>query len=88
MGLFLEEAQPDPMHTIYLENAAALTVYMRLHNTQWRSGMNGLVGLDYGPLAFFLELEQVPRERWPEVVDGVQLLEAEVLRQVREKADA
>lgn len=89
MGLYLEQAalEPDPLHTIYAENVPALNVYLRLHQTQWRIGPSGLIGLDYGPLAFFLELESVPRDRWPEVVDGVQIIESEVLRQVREKAD-
>ena len=85
MGLFLEQPEPDPVLVVFDENIATLAVYLRLHLTQWRTGPGGLVGLDYGPLSFFLELEQVPKATWPEVVNGVQLMELEVPRLVRQK---
>jgi Phage related hypothetical protein (DUF1799) len=76
------------VHGIWPENVSAFNVYGRLHGTQWRTGsMGGVVGLDYSPLSFFLELEQVPREAWPEVVSGVQAMEAEVVRLLRKKAE-
>ena len=48
--------------------------------TQWAAGMGGAIGLRYEVLGFTLELEQVPRADWPEVTDGVQIMEAETLR--------
>lgn len=48
--------------------------------TQWAAGMGGAVGLRYEVLGFMLDLEQVPREDWPEVTTGVQVMEAETLR--------
>lgn len=45
--------------------------------------MAGAIGLRYETLAFWLDLEQVPRSDWPAVVDGVQAMEAETLRLMR-----
>lgn len=53
--------------------------------TQWNVGMAGIVGLRMEAMSFALELEQVPRADWPDVVDGVQVMELETLRLWREK---
>jgi len=75
-----------PVFGIWPENAPTLAVYTRLH-TQWRvGGMGSLIGLDYATLPFFLELDAVPRPDWPEVVTGVQLMEAEALRLLRKQS--
>lgn len=87
LGLKIANREPTLPFGIWPENVAVLNVYGRLHGTQWRTSATGaVIGLDYSPLAFFLELERVPRERWPSVVDGVQVMESEVMRLVRKKA--
>lgn len=47
--------------------------------------MSGPVGLRYEALPLALEVEGVARADWPEVLSGVQVLEAETLRLLREK---
>jgi hypothetical protein len=48
-------------------------------------GMNGVVGLRYEALELALGLEQIPSEDWPDVIDGVQIMEYETLRIRREQ---
>lgn len=43
--------------------------------TQWRAGFSGAYGLDYCALPSVLELSGVPREQWPEIFEGVRVME-------------
>lgn len=77
--------QPPPQHLdIYPDNLDAFNVFFKLR-TQWQIGMNGPVGLRYEALPLALELEGIPRARWPQVTEGVQVMESETLRLMREK---
>lgn len=69
---------------IWPENWQAFRVFYRLR-TQWASGMGGAIGLRYETLPFALRLEQVARADWPEVTDGLQIMEHETLRLLAEK---
>jgi hypothetical protein len=69
---------------VWPENWEPLCVFLRLQ-TQWRVGMSGPIGLVYESLPFWLETENVARERWPEVADAVQVMEREALRIFRAK---
>ncbi|CAG9184289.1 DUF1799 domain-containing protein [Cupriavidus respiraculi] len=51
-------------------------------STQWRMGMNGPVGLDYGVLEFVLKLRRVPRSQWPRVFDDVRLMEHAAMQEI------
>lgn len=53
--------------------------------TQWNTGMNGPVGLRYESIPVALRQEQIPRDQWSDVIDGVQVMEQETLRIWREK---
>lgn len=53
--------------------------------TQWATGMAGAIGLRLESMPFALQLERVATEDWPEVTDGVQIMEHETLRLWREK---
>lgn len=48
-------------------------------------GVGGAIGLRMEPMPFAMQLEQVPKEDWTEVADGVQIMEHETLRLWREK---
>jgi len=78
-GLKLDEPQPDAHQDIWPDNVAAFDVFYRLR-TQWNVGFSGAIGLRYEALQLALELEGVPRSDWPEVTNGVQLMEQETLR--------
>lgn len=51
--------------------------------TQWRVGMSGATGLDYGALPTVLRLTGVPRADWPQVFDDLRLMEDAALAQMR-----
>jgi hypothetical protein len=52
---------------------------MRAMGTQWRVGMGGATGLDYGVLPHVLRLVGVPKREWPRVFDDLRVMEAAVL---------
>jgi hypothetical protein len=52
--------------------------------TQWRVGMQGAIGLDYGVIPVVLELTQTPAAAWPEVFEGLRVMEEAALRRMRE----
>lgn len=52
-------------------------------STQWRVGMAGATGLDYGALPHVMRLSGVPRKNWPDVFDGVRIMEDAALETMR-----
>lgn len=51
--------------------------------TQWRTGVNGPTGLDYGPLMRLLDLEKLSAEDWRDTFDCVRACEGAALDQIR-----
>lgn len=87
-GLKLQAPAAPAVLGIWPENWATFKVYYRMQ-TQWRvGGMGSVVGLDYATLAFFLTLEGVERQDWPEVTSGVQIMEYEAMRLMRAGVEA
>lgn len=44
-------------------------------STQWRSAGYGATGLDYGPLPGVMRMCGVGRKEWPDVFEGIRILE-------------
>ena len=63
---------------------STLNVFIRMMR-QWAVGMAGPIGLRLEALPTALRLEGVPRADWPEVADGVAVMEVETLRLWRER---
>lgn len=55
------------------ENWPAVEMFLRCQ-TQWRSSMAGLLGLDYGAVAWLLRLYEVEDQR--AVLEDLQVMEA------------
>jgi hypothetical protein len=56
MGLVLPESPAASEHCeVFEENWASLEMFLKVQ-TQWRVGMNGLIGLDYSAVAWVLRL--------------------------------
>jgi hypothetical protein len=53
--------------------------------TQWRVGAGGATGLDYGVLPVVLRLSGVPRAEWPDVFDGLRIMEEAALDHIHKK---
>lgn len=68
---------------VWPDNWQALDVFMAM-GTQWRTGMGGATGLDYGVLPDVMSLRGVRKAERPEVFDWVRLMEGEALSQMRE----
>ena len=65
------------------ENWPAVEIFLRVQ-TQWRVGMNGPVGLDYGAVEWVLRLYEAQEPR--AVLEDLQIMEAAVLAAVSKRA--
>lgn len=79
----MEEASGPPCE-VWPDNLAAVNVFIAML-TQWRVGMSGATGLDYGAIPAVLRLTQTPRAAWPEVFEGLRVMEGAALKHLREK---
>lgn len=50
--------------------------------TQWRSGMGGREGLDYGPLLFLMNRLDLTQEKFDQMFDDIQVMEAAALQEM------
>lgn len=82
--LTVEEASGAPVE-IWPENVLAINVFCAM-STQWRIGMGGPTGLDYGVLESVMRLSGVPASERSEVFDSIRILETAALETMREKS--
>jgi hypothetical protein len=68
---------------VWPDNWQALDVFMSM-GTQWRVGVSGATGLDYGVLRDVMALRRVPKAEQAELFDWLRLMEGEALGQMRE----
>jgi hypothetical protein len=82
-GLEVPEVEQRPKtFGILLENCEALAWFLRLQ-TQWRVGMNGPVGLDYGVFIQCAKDEGVKRRDRVWLLEDLRLIELEYLGAAR-----
>lgn len=72
------------MAYLWPDNLDAINTFVCLL-TQWRTGMNGAVGLDYSVIPTVLNLNSIPTEKWPELFADLRVLEDEALSIIRKK---
>ena len=70
---------------IWPDNWLPVEVFISM-GTQWRTGMAGPTGLDYGVLPDVMPLRGVPKAERAEVFDWIRMMEGEALDQMREKS--
>jgi hypothetical protein len=74
-GLTLEEAMSGAGDIeLWPDNERTVMAFEAMR-TQWRVGMNGPIGLDYSALPPVLRMTDVPRREWPQVFEGIRLME-------------
>ena len=78
-GISREEAEEWNTEKVWRANRVSVLVFVRIL-TQWRMGPAGAVGLDYNVLPFVLEVMDVPRRAWRQVLEDVGVMEAAALR--------
>jgi hypothetical protein len=81
-GIALPE-QPVEAFEVWEENWPAIEMFLRV-KTQWRTSMGGVIGLDYGPLAWLLRLYAVKDPR--ALLEDLQIMEAAVLSIINERS--
>lgn len=82
-GLAVPEAEHQPeTFGILPENCQALAWFIKLE-TQWRVGMNGPVGLDYGAFIDCARDEGVKRRDRVWILEDLRLIEREYLAAVQ-----
>lgn len=53
--------------------------------TQWRTGMGGVSGLDYGVLREVMAFERVPKADRQDVYDCIRVMETAALSEIHKK---
>ncbi len=71
-GLALPE-QPSADFEVWEENWPVVEMFLRVQ-TQWRTTMNGVLGLDYGALAWLFMMYEVEDQR--ALLEDLQVMEA------------
>ena len=79
----LPEDDRDDSFEVLPENWDAVQMFMRCQ-TQWRVGMAGPIGLDYGAVNWLLRLYEVEDQR--SVLEDLQTMEAAVLMTISKRA--
>lgn len=82
LGIVMPEQPPEDFE-VFEENWPAVEMFLRLQ-TQWRTTMNGLLGLDYGAVAWLLRLYEVEDQR--ALLEDLQVMEAAVLISIQKRS--
>lgn len=82
-GLTVDEASGPPVE-VWPDNLHTVNSFISL-STQWRVGMNGPTGLDYGAVPVVMRMAGIPRADWPEVFDGLRVMEDAALEAIRKQ---
>jgi hypothetical protein len=79
--LTLEEVSGPPVE-VWPDNWTAVQTFIAM-STQWRVGMAGATGLDYGVLPAVLRLTGVPVKERSQAFEGIRVMEDAVLDMMR-----
>ena len=88
VALPAQEPEEPELFEVWEENWPAVELFLRVQTqwrvTQWRVGMNGPVGLDYGAVQWVISLYAVQDPR--AALEDLQIMEAAVLAAVSKRA--
>ena len=82
-GLALPELETDDNCEIWEENWSVVEMFLRVE-TQWRTTMNGVLGLDYGAVAWILRLYEVENQR--SMLEDLQVMEAAAMAALNDRS--
>jgi hypothetical protein len=80
--LTVEEASGPPVE-VWPDNIPTISVFIAM-STQWRVGMAGATGLDYGALPAVMRLTGISAADRAEVFEGVRTMEDAALTKMHE----
>jgi len=75
-GLALPQPDGPEDFEVWQENWPAVEMFLRCQ-TQWRTSMSGIVGMDYGALAWLFRLYEVEDPR--SLLEDLQVMEGAVM---------
>jgi hypothetical protein len=82
-GLALPELESTGDFEVWEENWPVLEMFLRCQ-TQWRTTMSGVLGLDYGAVAWVLRLYEVEDQR--SMLEDLQVMEAAAMAALNERS--
>lgn len=80
----MPELEPTGDCEVLEENWAVLEMFLRCQ-TQWRTTMGGVLGLDYGAVAWILRLYEVEDQR--SMLEDLQVMEAAAMVVMNKRGD-
>ena len=83
LGLVLPEQPRNDDFEVWEENWPVLEMFLRCQ-TQWRTTMSGLLGLDYGAVAWVLKLYEVEDHR--SMLEDLQVMEAAAMATINSRS--
>lgn len=75
---------PEPHVDLWPENESALQLFTR-NCTQWRVGMGGPIGLDYGVIFHELDRAGIAGDDFDEMMASIRIIESTALEAINEK---
>lgn len=82
-GLALPEQARTDDFEVWEENWPVLEMFLRCQ-TQWRTTMSGVLGLDYGAVAWVLKLYEVEDQR--SMLEDLQVMEAAAMATINSRS--
>ena len=76
--------QPSVDCEVWEENWPAVEMFLRVQ-TQWRTTMNGLLGLDYGAVAWLFKMYAVEDPR--ALLEDLQVMEAAAMAAINDRSN-
>ena len=83
LGLVLPEQPRTDDFEVWEENWLVLDIFLRCQ-TQWRTTMSGVLGLDYGAVAWVLKLYEVEDQR--SMLEDLQVMEAAAMATINSRS--
>lgn len=82
-GVAIDEPEEPVAFEVWPENWEAVQMFLRVQ-TQWRTSMGGLLGLDYGAVSWLFRLYAIQDER--STLEALQVMEAAALATINERS--
>jgi len=82
LGIVMPE-QPSENFEVWEENWPVVEMFMRVQ-TQWRTTMNGVLGLDYAALAWLFMMYEVQDQR--ALLEDLQVMEAAAMLTINSRS--
>lgn len=83
LGLVLPEQDRSDDFEVWEENWPVLEMFLRCQ-TQWRTTMSGVLGLDYAAVAWVLKLYEVEDQR--SMLEDLQVMEAAAMATINSRS--